>query len=203
MTTFPRTSGGDNKLYATQPWKGAWLCNPAPDSPNTGNTITDVTNGTIYQYLGGGDATKLYRCPSLAFIELASGTGSNGTYDYTAFGVFSGALVWDIKTTTDVNRPGLTSEKVLTPLIVEEDPAKFMNGGTDRDGDHDNNDTLATTHFKGINYGSPGGNAQYLSNTAGTFANNWTGYRSNGTAVIMRNWEGPKNIPWNWWGTNN
>ena len=198
---LPGNKWSGNAFYASQPWKGAWLGNVAPGSPNAGNTITDVTNGTIYDYLGGGDATQLYRCPSLPFIALGTGQGSNGTYDYTAFGVFAGAYIWDVDTFATIKRTDGKSESIPTPLIVEEDPAKFLNGTKDRDGDHANIDQLGYTHNGGMNYGSLDGSARSLARTQGVRANDWTGKDSSGTPIIMGNFVGPKNTKWNWWGT--
>ncbi len=128
--------------------------------------------GAVVQYLGGstqggaGDAIaatplspaaqvarKLYRCPSLPTGPTLGGSvGSNGLFDYTGLLVFTGAKKTKIPSTSTWTDPGNSAVNTApTPIIVEEDPAAYVNGCCVDPG-HSNIDRTGTWHFGGGNY---------------------------------------------------
>jgi len=172
-------------------WKQPWL-----GEYEAGSRINDISTGTIWPYMSG--AAGAYRCPALKEGTLGSGEGSNGLFDYTAFGVFVGAPQSDIAPTATLDRGGGDTEPLPVPLLVEEDPARFLNASVDREGEFANIDELATTHNGGSNYASIDGSARPLDETEGLDAWAWTGETAAGSPVPLGTWRG---LSWNWWAT--
>lgn len=109
--------------------------------------------GAVVKYVGNRDnARKLYRCPSLKQGTLYAGNGSNGFFDYTGLLVFTGASRRKIPTTSEWADPVGGGRTVApTPIIVEEDPANYVNSCCVDPG-HANIDRTGTWHMGGGNY---------------------------------------------------
>ena len=119
--------------------------------------------GTIMEYIDDQNEA-MYRCPSLDFVGFYAGVGSNGKFDYSSFGTFSGGSIELMPLQTELRDPvNSTSENISTPLIVEEDPANFINNGY-ADPLFNSSDRIATTHnnFTG-NYASFDGSVSSIS----------------------------------------
>ncbi len=119
--------------------------------------------GSVVQYIGGAEmARKTYRCPSLPTGVLGSGIGSNGLFDYTGLLVFTGARRQNVPSASTWADPknGVV-KSAPTPLVVEEDPANFLNRGNVDPG-HSNVDRLGTWHNGGGNYIAFDGHSQRL-----------------------------------------
>ena len=184
---LPGNKRSDGRAGADEPHKRSWL--------GPGTYVTDVTAGTIYPYISG--STDVYRCTQLPVLgPRGSGEGSNGLFDFAAFGVFQGAQVADIAPTATLDRSG-TSQRLFVPLIIEEHPKFFINTNNDVEGEHLNIDQAAVTHDGDALYGSIDGSAHFLENSAGITANNWTGQKASGKAVSLGTFRG---VDWNWWG---
>ena len=99
-----------------------------------------------------GAAREIYRCPSLAPGVPGSSVGSNGRYEYVSPCVFSGA-------NRDLMPPrsqdfSVPRRTVITPLIVEEDPAAYGNDGIFPEPAYSNVDRMGTWHAgRTSNYG--------------------------------------------------
>lgn len=112
--------------------------------------------GVIVDYVGGREAAAdLVRCPAQRVIDaVGSGRGSNGMFDYSMIQSFNGAKLGAIDPDATVVEPNSLEEiRVLTPLVVEEDPANHING-VFVDPAHTSINRLARTH--------PGGTGQYV-----------------------------------------
>ena len=119
--------------------------------------------GAIVQYIGGPEmARQMYRCPSLAKGVLGSGIGSNGYFDYTGLLVFTGARRISVPTSATWTDPqGGLVKSAPTPLVVEEDPANYVNGCCVDPG-HSNVDRVGTWHNGGSNYIAFDGHSERL-----------------------------------------
>jgi prepilin-type N-terminal cleavage/methylation domain-containing protein len=111
-------------------------------------------NGTIFPYVG--EAKELYRCPALEEgatqtngLPSNDGIGSNGKFDYSVFTAWNTARVDQIRSQSIIARnPGDTSTyvDVLTPLLIEEDPAFSMNNNSFFDSKHASSDRVGNWH---------------------------------------------------------
>lgn len=130
---------------ATEPHMRSWMGNEA-----WGGVAYE---GAIVQYIGSREmARKMYRCPSLATGILGSGIGSNGMFDYTGLLVFTGARRINVPTSSTWTDPqGGAVKSAPTPLVVEEDPANYVNLWAIDPG-HSNVDRVGTWHNGGGNY---------------------------------------------------
>ena len=184
--------------------KRSWLRNsnePFEDAPQ---------NGTIFRYLGSLD---VYRCPSLPVIEVGSGNGSNGRFDYAAVMLFSGAKAAKIKPKSKfVPIPGVQGSawgllddpatfEAETPLIVEEEPFWGVNwdraGGDNKEGGHCSMNRFAHTHRTqgnelherrpsrggGAHYAAVDGSVHYFREPIDTDCRNWFALSPGGTWI--------------------
>lgn len=145
----------DNKHYlpgssvgswqGTESWQKCWIGKEG----RVPTLFEPAEDGPLAIYLGGGGTgTKpFYRCPSLT-VTPRYGGGSNGGFDYTMTLSFGGARVKSIPAygrvvyMSDPFAP--PTEKLRTPLVVEENPAYHSNstsiepgfGSIDRMADH-------------------------------------------------------------------
>ncbi len=108
--------------------------------------------GTIASYLGiqEGEKTQIYRCPSHPVGVVGSGEGSNGMFDYAMIGSLGGARLSQIPSTVVVLRDRENEQRLLTPLIVEEDPI-MMNGAHIEPG-HAAGDRIGSWHRGGVGF---------------------------------------------------
>jgi hypothetical protein len=95
--------------------------------------------GTIFPYLG--ESRDIYRCPALeegatkpTGMPSGDGIGSNGLYDYTTFSAWNAAKIDQIPgqaTIARVKTDPTTHTDIITPLLIEEDPAHAANAHFD------------------------------------------------------------------------
>ena len=165
-----------------QAWQKAWIGTEA----NTGGS-GGAFQGTIAHYLGGNAVVKeAYRCPSLAPGVVGSGSGSNGSFDYSAFVVFSGARTLTIPTSADYRDPGSnTVTRTTTPVIIEENPAHHINACC-REGGFGSIDQMSTTHTNGSNHAAIDTSAHRLRfTTLGPTTFDWTIRAPSGAIITM------------------
>ena len=144
--------------------------------------------GAVVKYVGGADsAKKLYRCPSLAAGVFKSGVGSNGFFDYTGLLVFTGAQRYKIPSQSTWKDPqsGLITT-APTPLVVEEDPARYVNACCVDPG-HSNIDRTGTWHQGGGNYIAFDGHSERLKpdGPLGPTTHDWTAKAPSGALVSL------------------
>jgi prepilin-type N-terminal cleavage/methylation domain-containing protein len=115
-----------------QDWQKDWLAGSV--SVADIETVRNcVKGGTIFKYVG--KSMEVYRCPGLAAGTRYSGQGSNGLFDYQGFGMFSGAKISRIASTSapwQCYFSGVSSRTVTTPILIEanpgNDPMPFYGG---------------------------------------------------------------------------
>jgi prepilin-type N-terminal cleavage/methylation domain-containing protein len=124
-------------------WKRDWLSgmdrnygnHSITDQANKIGFYSQPTRGSIFMYV---TSAKIYLCPVLGRETFGVGYGSNGQYDYTFPQCLSGARVGRVaRTATATSGPLGTSTVTIsfdTPVLVEEDPANFLNSGMNLDG---------------------------------------------------------------------
>lgn len=100
-------------------------------------------NGSIFVYVG--ESPELYRCPALEEGVFNSGDGSNGKYDYSMFAAWNAADLNQIPNQTRIITSPTEETQVHTPLLMEEDPAEFMNNDWP-DASHGNDDRVGGWH---------------------------------------------------------
>jgi competence protein ComGC len=128
-------------------FKGVWEGSEPEQKSWMGTEVWSAAGqpGTLLPYIGGVESARLlYRCPALQQGNWNSGIGSNGSFDYSSFLVFSGAKISLMPVMTTLSWEG-TTEDVMTPFIIEEDPYYYLNRGNIEPG-HSNNDRLGTWH---------------------------------------------------------
>lgn len=138
---------GNHLMTGPDPWQWEWM------GQETWSTSPQKV-GTLVAYVGGPEnARKLYRCPALPYRSIHSGRGSNGGFDYSALGVFAGA--------TTVQLPlraiwSVSGELMPCPLVVEEDPAEYINSSEEEPA-HGGPDRISQTHGGSGNFASTDG----------------------------------------------
>lgn len=167
-------------------WKGCWLFGGG----NPDCVVTDgPEKGTIFSYTGD---VRDYRCPSLEFVGMGVGNGSNGQFDYSAFAGFRGALISNIPT---ISEPiGGSGIALPTPILVEEDPSCNINSAG-MEGSHSGKDRLARTHGGRAVYGAFDGAAELFKQPLNGEAKRWLAARRDGTLASP----GEAGVPWGWW----
>ncbi|MEX2216120.1 MAG: hypothetical protein WD768_18560 [Phycisphaeraceae bacterium] len=163
-----------------EPEKQSWMGNEA--------WAGVAYEGAIVQYVGGTNAAReLYRCPSLAAGVFQSGIGSNGFFDYTGLLVFTGAQRYKIpnQSTWKDSQSGLIIT-APTPLVVEEDPANYVNACCVDPG-HANIDRTGTWHAGGGNYITFDGHSERLKpdGPLGPTTLDWTAKAPSGALVSL------------------
>jgi len=146
------------------------------------SSFIDRTTNNAY---GIGSSYKLYLCPSY-FVGAPPGSSysSNGHFDYTGFLLFAGARVSSIKPVSRLNLGNGSLAQVITPVIVEEDPAYGI-GNKNVEVGHCNSDQLGHNHFGGANYASIDGSVQRFTEPTTLNANSWTTIGPSGKPVSM------------------
>jgi prepilin-type N-terminal cleavage/methylation domain-containing protein len=168
--------------------KRAWLMNyqdPLTAAPQI---------GTIYRYLKN---KNVYRCPAQEAIVAGVGAGSNGHFDYAAFGVFTGALMTKIRNESTYTFNGKT-QSVPTPIICEEGAVE-INGGN-IEGLHNSIDPFSTVHRGGAYYATVDGSIQWFREPPGSQgATNWSSRGPSGAMVSLGT--AGFGIRWGWWNS--
>ncbi len=128
---------------------------------------------------------EVFRCPSLPEGVLFSGEGSNGKFDYGAFGSFNAAKWGNLENRARVKLQGLGDYEYLpvTPLITEETPTQI--NGKNCEGHHANVDEMGYWHPSGGAYGGMDGSSHKLRDP-------------DDKTIYAKNWEsiGPKTGKW-------
>jgi len=161
-------------------------------------------DGTLLPYVGGADvARELYRCPGLDKGPLGSGVGSNGLFDYSMFMVFAGAMTPQLPLQADISIIGPPAQDIFgipAPLVVEEDPAQWLNRGCVDPG-HSNTDRCGSHHAGSGQYAAVDGSAHSLDFlAAGPRSDEWYARAPSGTDLCLNGWSGE--IGWGSWGRN-
>lgn len=152
--------------------------------------------GTIFRYVTD---KRLYRCPSLRERPFGVGEGSNGRFDYTAFPAFAGAKTANVKVEGRFTYSDGRIITVNTPLVVEEDPANYINSGVNLEGGHSNVDKLAKAHRGGANVGAADGSVFWFQEPDDCTAWNWSALSPHGNWVSIGA-NGGTAWGWGWWG---
>lgn len=144
--------------------KRSWLL-------NSGEPFTNAPQGgTIWKYV---KTPGVYLCPTERDVVIYNAqVGSNGRFDYAAFGVFTGAIVTRIARQcrfTDNNGKTQTAD---TPIICDEEPRNGINGGN-IEGLHNATDRIAIVHKGGGYYATLDGSVRWFREPPGSSAENW------------------------------
>jgi prepilin-type N-terminal cleavage/methylation domain-containing protein len=151
-------------------WQRDWLSGSYGSGSGTQQDIWDRApdNGTLFEYMGEkGDLSstqtrsgvhQVYRCPSIRAGTLGSGVGSNGKYDYTMIGGFSGARSDRLPLRMIVGGPGATGGAIAfarslnqATFFIEEDVTDHLNKFNSLAGSFAGTDRIATRHSKSCN----------------------------------------------------
>ncbi len=148
--------------------------------------------GMLVPYLGEDAVRKLVRCPAQPFIAFASGEGSNGIFDYSMIQAFPGARLPKLPATAVVTDPADgTTQRVSTPVLVEEDPAFHINNAPCCiDFGHTSINRLGTWHPNASgNYVSGDGSVHQVSFGVGPGppCSNWSAKAPSGAIVSLGN----------------
>jgi len=173
----------------TDPEKRSWLL-------NSGEPYTNAPQGgTIFKYVKGN--YKVYLCPTERDVVIYNaGVGSNGRFDYAAFGVFTGALINRIaKQSKLTDGAGKTVAVLPTPVICDEEPYHGINGGN-IEGLHNSVDRIAQVHKKGGYYATLDGSVHWVREPPGG-AYNWFTRAGSGKEVTLGT--PGYSIRWGWW----
>jgi prepilin-type N-terminal cleavage/methylation domain-containing protein len=119
-------------------WQTSWAWAPGPPYDFAGVMLDyQAGNRDIFDLLGTGtiwpymnQAADAYRCPSLDYEPGLTGSGSNGVYDYSMPLAMGGALIETVPAEAvhvNADGTGLSSDRMRSPLYLEEDP-RTMNG---------------------------------------------------------------------------
>lgn len=143
----------------------AWLL-------NSGQAYTEAPeSGTIFRYVNKNK--KIYLCPALGSDGQGDGVSSNGHFDYSAFGVFAGAKVKNVRPESRFNFPGTAQYDMFpTPIIVEE-TSDYLNGAN-VEGLHNYSDRRGKLHKGGSNYASIDGSVHWFKHQVGADTWNWS-----------------------------
>ncbi len=122
----------------------SWLSGSNKDRDETASA---PRAGTIWPYINN---EKVYRCPALPFNALGDKKGSNGKFDYAFFCRLGGARLSNIPAMCRLRDANTV---VLTPLLIEEDAASFINNRANAyEGTHKEQDQASLIHRFGCNY---------------------------------------------------
>jgi len=130
-----------------QDWQRDWLSGEygsKADQMTVWENAPDA--GTLFQY--AGECRAVYRCPSAPEGVVGSGVGSNGRYDSTMIGGFSGARLDRLPDRLIVLRWMNDFRRLIEPcpIFVEEDVEKNLNRETSLAGSFAGYDRIARRH---------------------------------------------------------
>jgi prepilin-type N-terminal cleavage/methylation domain-containing protein len=150
--------------------------------------------GTIFKYVKN---PKLYRCPATESVGYNVKAGSNGYFDYVAYGVFTGALTTRIPNTTRFQDASGKSIWLLTPIICEEELSQGGINDGNIEGLHNCSDRLASNHRGGGYYATLDGSVHWFIEPKGTNSYNYFTRAASGKEVCLGT--GGYSITWGWW----
>lgn len=137
------TDSGDHLPLNRPPENDNWASTWLSKAPSLFLRYTRAPEtGSIYDYVGGSN--DVYRCPALEEGVFRSGNGSNGKYDYSVFAAWNAADLNQIPNQARIVS-GVDEVQIITPILMEEDPATYMNNGFP-DASHGNDDRVGTWH---------------------------------------------------------
>lgn len=149
--TRDKAIGNDALFY-----QSSWLSGSNDKKDETGVNLAPRA-GTIWPYVNN---EKVYRCPALRFNAVGDKKGSNGKFDYAFFCRLGGARLANIPTMCRLRE---ADNMVLTPMLIEEDPAASINNPENPlEGTYHEKDQAALTHGNGCNYVSMDGSVHRL-----------------------------------------
>jgi len=128
-------------------WLLLWQSAGQVQIPNENHQIWEdaVVEGSIFPYVG--DSAELYTCPALEAGEWNDGINSNGKYDYSTFTAWNGASMDAIRSQSLIKENVFAEEiSIITPLLIEEDPAFSMNNNQYMDAKHARVDRVGNWH---------------------------------------------------------
>jgi hypothetical protein len=138
--------GGFYDAANPDPMKHDWI------GVDQANGFTNAPEGgTMHQYLGR--SPKTLRCPRVSVGTVGGANGSNGKFDYSKFGIFTGARRARIPVSCTIV-PGWAASAVVerpTPMFIEQNPSQ-MNDKPDPEGYFTDADICAATHRGGFFY---------------------------------------------------
>jgi prepilin-type N-terminal cleavage/methylation domain-containing protein len=162
--------------FMSEEWKSSWLLNryePWDTAPQ---------GGTIWKYVKNAG---VYLCPSQRDTVIYNvNVGSNGRYDYAAFGVFTGAKLNKIPRLSRFEDDKGKSTMVPTPIICDEEPYHGINGGN-VEGLHNATDRITVVHKGGGYYATLDGSVHWFREPPGTSARNWYTRAPSGKEVTL------------------
>jgi prepilin-type N-terminal cleavage/methylation domain-containing protein/prepilin-type processing-associated H-X9-DG protein len=182
--------------------------NPDPEKQDwafgSSSTLTSAPQeGTLYRYIKSPD---VYRCPALTPLP-GTQQESNGRFDYANLSSLAGAKIVNVRGEAHYQHspaPAGTGlvETVLTPVIVEEDPAHSMNT-ISYDATHANTDSFSHQHRGGANYAAIDGSVQWFKADVNSPTFSWTSRAPSGQwvqlGVVHAGGTGAWAISWGWW----
>lgn len=119
--------------------------------------------GTLFSYL---NTIEVYLCPSLKRGEMGSGIGSNGKFDYSIIGGWSGAKFDHLPITLSIidypNSTEILDTMRLMPIMIEEDVEYNLNS-VGLASSFAATDQITKRHLKSSNYSSHDGSVQKFS----------------------------------------
>ena len=149
-------------------WQGPWIGSEVgfPIS----NSYRTNKHGTLLRFMevdiDSSELKDTYRCPTLEFIQRGCYKGSNGAFDYASPNCFYGASITKIRNTSKFKDETAGEYiTIATPLLLEEDPEKYLNSSDNLEPGHCNRDELAMTHGKGSNIAGVDGSAHRFRTT--------------------------------------
>jgi len=157
--------------------------------------------GTIWKYVRN---TQVYLCPAEQNIRYKLNYGSNGYFDYVAFGVWTGALTTKIKQTTRYVTHTSKDVIIATPIICEEDGNnKGGINGDNVEGLHNYTDAMKTIHRGGAYYATLDGSVRWQRETpaqkGGLGAEDYFTIAPSGKEINIGNIGGYDTLKWGWW----
>src|SRR5688500_14021768 len=179
---------------------GNWVDHDQPNPEHRGwlfnfgqpHTIAPEA-GTIYRYINN---KQVFLCPSLSKEGFQDGVGSNGQFDYSSFGVLTGARITNVKGESKFRNPETNQLEIHpTPILVEE-TLDFLNGPY-VDSLHNNADRMGKSHRGGSNYGSVDGSVHWFKHHPAATAFTWQSRAPSGTEVQM--WHRGIELKFAWW----
>ena len=185
---------GDHKNQLPGGWLDVWHADPEKRDwlLSEANWANGPQGGTVFPYVNRNYG--VYRCPALEELNVGSGAGSNGRYDYAVYLVWPGAKTTAVRPQSRFRNADGTYQFVPTPIITEEDPGAWINRAPNVEGGHANIDKMGHTHWGGGYYASADGSVHRFVEPIGQDAWSWEAKTPSGTWMQMA-----YGLPWGDW----